>query len=186
MEKLLFLDFDGVVSNLTWLDRHHLWKTFSLDAMHRVKEIIDVTSAKIVLCSVWRHTLLSPWEDATKDFFASGLDFFAITPEFHPFPNPIFLKENGRIASFHIEQNPNYWVSRAQEIQAFIEFYETYKRTKLTAWCVLDDEVEYYMNDWKIDHYFDGHLVLTTETLRVAETHKHAVIKILWIKDDLT
>ena len=48
--KIIFLDIDGVLCTLS---TH--WKTFHPDCVKALKRVLEVTGAKIVLSSAWRH-----------------------------------------------------------------------------------------------------------------------------------
>lgn len=48
--KIIFLDIDGVLTTLSTK-----WQTFHPDCVKALKRVLDVTDAKIVLSSAWRH-----------------------------------------------------------------------------------------------------------------------------------
>jgi hypothetical protein len=49
MNPIIFLDFDGVLTN-----QHTDWKTFDPECVKHLKRIIDETNADIVISSSWR------------------------------------------------------------------------------------------------------------------------------------
>lgn len=59
--KVIFLDFDGVIT--TMKSRWNLCK----EKMELVKEIVDKTGAKIVISSSWRHSTL----ESTLDYITT-------------------------------------------------------------------------------------------------------------------
>lgn len=59
--KVIFLDFDGVIT--TMKSRWNLCK----EKMELVKEIVDKTDAKIVISSSWRHSTL----ESTLDYITT-------------------------------------------------------------------------------------------------------------------
>jgi hypothetical protein len=67
MEKIIFLDFDGVLNSNDWyvrrkdkygmdaVEKQYPFYEFDPDAVNRLNTIITLTGAKVVVSSSWRH-----------------------------------------------------------------------------------------------------------------------------------
>jgi len=68
MDKIIFLDIDGVLNSQQWYkDNHHKYKLtdkqyhFDIEAVKRLNSIITITDAKIVISSTWRRGKSIEW-----------------------------------------------------------------------------------------------------------------------------
>lgn len=136
--KLIFLDFDGVISNEE--------SRYALNGkkMELVKQICDATGAKIVISSSWRfmdveHTLQSIEESGRdNDPFILADYVIDITPRFH-------FKYKDEYVTIH----------RGEEIQHIIYKYRwNYEKLgvdKLTNYLILDDDTDMLL--WQAEHF---------------------------------
>ena len=87
MEKIIFLDVDGVLNSLSFAKRmrdEEGVRVFSEDILDRkclllLKDVVDRTGAKIVVSSAWRRIPLSYGH--LKDWLSEyGMEVFDVTP----------------------------------------------------------------------------------------------------------
>lgn len=120
MNKLLFLDIDGVLNYNGMVSSYGSFplNVFDRKCVDRVKEILEATGAKLVVSSSWRLT-----EDLENIFKQVGLDVdFDVTPTF---------SEPG--------------VTRGDEIAAYILEYKE-RSGCWPRYVILDDENDFYKN----------------------------------------
>lgn len=120
MEKVIFLDIDGVLNTSFTKYRDEILDDFRLDYLAK---IVNKTRAKIVLTSTWRYNI-------RKNFFS-----------FKAYNNSTkklieLLKERGLKISELLPDTPNN--RRAEDILEFI------KKNKVTNFVILDDELFNY------------------------------------------
>lgn len=120
MEKVVFLDIDGVLNTSFTKYRDEILDDFRLDYLAK---IVNKTRAKIVLTSTWRYNI-------RKNFFS-----------FKAYNNSTkklieLLKERGLKISELLPDTPNN--RRAEDILEFI------KKNKVTNFVILDDELFNY------------------------------------------
>lgn len=120
MEKVIFLDIDGVLNTSFTKYRDEILDDFRLDYLAK---IVNKTRAKIVLTSTWRYNI-------SKNFFS-----------FNAYNNSTkklieLLKERGLKISGLLPDTPNN--RRAEDILEFI------KKNKVTNFVILDDELFNY------------------------------------------
>lgn len=121
--KIIFLDFDGVIS--TQRKRYHLDE----EKMLLVKEICDKTGAKIVITSSWRrHTLEDTIKSITLEEEKKG---------FTPFLMPeLVVGITERIFAFSItNREKHYRVPRGLEIYIYLKNNED-----IESYVILDDD----------------------------------------------
>lgn len=136
--KIIFLDFDGVITNLE--SKYCL----NNEKMELVKRICDETNAKIVITSSWRYidvknTLKSIEESGREnDPFILADYVIDITPRFH-------FKYNDEYVNIH----------RGEEIQYIIDKYKyrykKYSIEQITNYVILDDDTDMLL--WHKDHF---------------------------------
>lgn len=139
--KLIFLDFDGVITNLE--SRYCL----NNEKMELVKRICDETGAKIVISSSWRvrdvETTLESISKSSRDNdpFILAEYVIDITPRFH-------FKYGDNYVTIH----------RGEEIQYIIDKYKyrIYKQEstnidRLDNYVILDDDIDMLL--WQADHF---------------------------------
>lgn len=121
--KVIFLDFDGVIS--THKKQYHLDK----EKMLLVKEICDKTGAKIVITSSWRgHTLEDTIKSITLEEEKEG---------FTPFLMPeLVVGITERIFAFSItNREKHYIVPRGLEIDIYLK-----NNKDVESYVILDDD----------------------------------------------
>lgn len=140
--KLIFLDFDGVITNVE--------SKYCLNnkKMELVKRICDETGAKIVISSSWRvkdvETTLKSISESSRgnDPFILAEYVIDITPRFH-------FKYDDKYITIH----------RGEEIQYIIDKYK-YKayrepnldlKDRLDNYVILDDDTDMLL--WQADHF---------------------------------
>lgn len=139
--KIIFLDFDGVITNLE--SRYCL----NNKKMELVKRICDETGAKIVISSSWRvkdvETTLKSISESHRDNdpFILAEYVIDITPRFH------FKYEDNYVT-----------IHRGEEIQYIIDKYKyrIYKQEstnvdRLDNYVILDDDTDMLL--WQADHF---------------------------------
>lgn len=84
--KVIFTDIDGVLNEDTTTTRTRSRMIFiDQDKLLRLKKIVDVTGAKIVLSSTWRYDRNDPkyngdFLELQEAFHNVGLEFYSFTP----------------------------------------------------------------------------------------------------------
>lgn len=123
MSKIVFLDFDGVIT--TQKSNWHL----DIKKMELVSHICDMTSAKIVISSSWRrYTLEQTIELITTEQIESGLPSFL-----HP-ENVIDI--TARMYAFKSgNRESHYRLSRGIEIEQWLSEHQD-----VTNYVILDDD----------------------------------------------
>lgn len=87
MEKLIFLDVDGVLNNRRWADRMLEEEGISVfhedmlepRAIRLLKSIVDETGAKIVVSSAWRK-IPRCYENLLKQLSQYDVEVYDVTP----------------------------------------------------------------------------------------------------------
>lgn len=119
MEKILFLDFDGVIT--TYRSKYNI----DIDKVDYINKIIDATSAKIVVTSSWKHGYQNV--ESFKEFLRQC--------------NSIYISELLRFNDIYISfvdsiiditETCNHY--RGNEIKKYIEDND------ITQYCILDDD----------------------------------------------
>lgn len=171
--KVIFLDFDGVLNNESWMhevftapDRKNLSmfekdvRELSPDFIRRVLRIIDATGAAIVVSSSWRK--LMTLEEIRELFDAAGFSQMGLhiidrTPTDREVQETGLPRETG--------------IMRGHEIQHWIKEFEK-KNGKLTSFVILDDDGD--MLDSQLKNF-----VQTSWQTGIQEEHVSKAIKIL-------
>ena len=125
MKKYLFLDIDGVLNHEEWFEKRvydiknkQRWEQECFDPLcvERVNRILNSTGASLVVSSSWRNN-----PNLKYIFNIVGLPIeFDVTPNF-----------------VNIDDDINYWPSRGQEIDKFIESHEC------DNYVILDDDIDF-------------------------------------------
>ena len=156
--KIIFLDFDGVITNLE--SRYCL----NNEKMELVKYICDETGTKIVISSSWR---VKDVETTLKSISESSRD-----------NDPFILAEYviGITPRFHFKYGDNYiTIHRGEEIQYIIDKYKyrIYKQEltnidRLDNYVILDDDTDMLL--WQADHFIktDPHEGITEDDVKKA------------------
>jgi hypothetical protein len=136
--KVIFLDFDGVITTLksNW--------TIDDKKVELVKEICDITGAKIVISSSWRrYTLEDTIEDITKQETVRG---------HKPFPYPdLIVDVTSRMYGFKYEnKEPCYNVCRGVEIDRWL-----WEHKDVTNYVILDDDSDMLLS--QKEHFIKTH-----------------------------
>lgn len=123
MNKIIFLDFDGVVTTLK--SHWHLDK----EKMEMVKQICDATGAKIVISSSWRrYTLEQTIELITTKQIESGFEPF-LFPE-------LVIDVTARMYAFKSGNRETYYgLYRGVEIEQWLSEHQN-----VTNYVILDDD----------------------------------------------
>lgn len=138
MSKIIFLDFDGVITTLK--SNWHLDK----GKMEQVKQICDATGAKIVISSSWRrYTLEQTIEAITKKEWAYG---------HNPFPYPEYVVDiTPRMYAFkHGNRETHYCICRGIEIEQWLSEHQD-----VTDYVILDDDSDMLLPQKK--HFIKTH-----------------------------
>ena len=143
--KVIFLDFDGVITTLAsgW--------TLCPKKIKLLGEIIEKTDAKIVISSSWRRNTL----DDTIKFISGG----SIHSKDNPFPycdKVVGITDRMYAFSWNDEINektgkrPTYLLPRGVEIQRYLEL-----NRNITQYVILDDATD--MLYWHKDNFVNTH-----------------------------
>ena len=123
MSKIIFLDFDGVITTLK--------SNWAIDdkKVELVKEICDITGAKIVISSSWRrYTLEATIEAITKQETVRGHKAF-------PYPD-LIIDITSRMYGFkHGNRETHYGLCRGVEIKQWLQEHQD-----VTNYVILDDD----------------------------------------------
>lgn len=139
--KVIFLDFDGVITTL-----ESGWKLCP-KKLKLLGEIIEKTDAKIVISSSWRRNTL----DDTLNFISGG----SIHSKDNPFPYcDRVIGVTDRMYAFswndkvneHTGKRPTYLIQRGVEIQRYLELNRNIKQ-----YVILDDATD--MLYWHKDNF---------------------------------
>lgn len=102
--KVLFLDVDGVLNSLSWFAAQPAMSPCQIDpkAVARIKRVLTVTGAVVVLSSSWRHH-----DELVARIEAAGIPVYDRTPEIRNQPRAAEIQEwllthEERIRSFAI------------------------------------------------------------------------------------
>lgn len=123
MNKIVFLDFDGVITTLksNW--------TIDNEKVELVKQICDATGAKIVISSSWRrYTLEQTIEEITNQESVYG---------HNPFPYPEYIIDIiSRMYAFKYgNKETHYGLCRGVEIDRWL-----WEHKDVTNYVILDDD----------------------------------------------
>lgn len=174
MDKILFLDIDGVLNHDTWFNsiayksHEQSWKVsmFDPECVKRVNTILEKTGAKLVISSSWRGM-----EDL-KDIFAG----VGLPTEFDKTPYASIVYN---LDPFDRDNDSPLWW-RGSEIKWYLE--HNYPNAK---YCILDDDVDmldeqlpYFVNTVG-DSIYQAALYKENEGSGLTEKCMNKVIKIL-------
>lgn len=123
MSKIIFLDFDGVITTLksNW--------AIDNEKVELVKQICDATGAKIVISSSWRrYSLEQTIEAITNQESVHG---------HNPFPYPEYIVDiTSRMYAFkHGNRETHYGLCRGVEIAQWLSEHQD-----VTDYVILDDD----------------------------------------------
>lgn len=150
--KILFLDFDGVIT--TQKSKYKL----DLEALCLLGKILDATDAKIVISSSWRrHTLEDTIKDLkdTSDFRMNGIEF--------PFIDRI-IGVTDRIYGFALTNKEKHIsLLRGVEIREWLR-----EHPEVTNYVILDDDSDMLLE--QANHFIktDTYKGLTEENVKQA------------------
>lgn len=138
MNKVIFLDFDGVITTLksNW--------TIDNDKVELVKQICDATGAKIVISSSWRrYTLEQTIEAITNQESLIG---------HNPFPYLEYIVDiTSRMYAFkHGNREEHYGLCRGIEIEQWLSEHED-----VTNYVILDDDSDMLLS--QKEHFIKTH-----------------------------
>lgn len=138
MNKVVFLDFDGVITTLksNW--------TIDNSKVDLVKQICDVTGAKIVISSSWRrYTLEQTIEAITNQESVYG---------HNPFPYPEYIIDiTSRMYGFKYGNEEKYYgLCRGVEIDRWLWEHED-----VANYVILDDDSDMLLSQKK--HFIKTH-----------------------------
>lgn len=138
MNKIIFLDFDGVITTLksNWC--------IDNEKVELVKQICDTTGAKIVISSSWRrYTLEQTIEAITTREAEIG---------HNPFPYPEYIVGiTSRMYGFkYLERDKHYGLCRGVEIDRWL-----WEHQDVTNYVILDDDPDMLLSQKK--HFIKTH-----------------------------
>lgn len=127
VEKVIFLDIDGVLNSDTTIRRTADNYVFvGSRQLKNLKNIINVTGAKVVLSSDWRYDRDNPeynsdYLELKNELMRYGIRFYGFTPELSSAHRGAeidqWLKEHAEVSNFVIlddrtdmEPNKDHWV----------------------------------------------------------------------------
>ena len=138
MSKIIFLDFDGVITTLK--------SNWAIDdkKVELVKEICDITGAKIEISSSWRrYTLEATIEAITKQETVRGHKAF-------PYPD-LIIDITSRMYGFKYgNKEKHYGVCRGVEIDRWL-----WEHQDVTNYVILDDDSDMLLSQKK--HFIKTH-----------------------------
>ncbi|MCS2235553.1 HAD domain-containing protein [Bacteroides thetaiotaomicron] len=138
MSKIIFLDFDGVITTLK-----SKW-TIDNEKVELVKQICDATGAKIVISSSWRrYTLEQTIEAITTRETKIG---------HNPFPYPEYIIDiTSRMYGFKYgNKETHYGLCRGVEIDRWL-----WEHQDVTNYVILDDDPDMLLSQKK--HFIKTH-----------------------------
>lgn len=132
MEKVLFLDIDGVLNSKTWMLEQPRGMDFTRavnpDAVARLTSIVKRTQCKIVVSSTWR--ILFSLADLRKILIAAGF----------PAPCPI------------VDATPHSNRRRGREIQSWLDT----SGKRVETFCIVDDDADVeHLLPWLVQTTWD-------------------------------
>lgn len=153
--KVIFLDFDGVITTLksNW--------TIDDKKVELVKEICDITGAKIVISSSWRrYTLEATIEAITKQETVRG---------HKPFSYPdLIVDVTSRMYGFKYgNKETHYGICRGVEIDRWL-----WEHRDVTNYVILDDDSDMLLSQKK-------HFIKTHALRGISKADVEKAIKIL-------
>jgi len=160
MSKIIFLDFDGVITTLK--SNWHLDK----EKMEMVKQICDATGAKIVISSSWRrYTLEQTIEAITTQETVYG---------HNPFPVPEYIVDiTSRMYAFkHGNKETHYGLCRGVEIEQWLSEHQD-----VTDYVILDDDSDMLLSQ-------KAHFIKTHTFRGISKRDVERAINILLNKKD--
>lgn len=132
--KVIFLDIDGVI---TTPEEPSAWRTPDPRCLPQLFRIVEETGAQIVLSSTWRlhHT--------TREKVESwGIKFIDCTPRCHL-----------------IENDSRQWTTRGQEIQEWMDSWNSFSTEKIESFVILDDDSDMsHLKPFLVQTKWDGGL----------------------------
>ncbi len=112
--KVIFLDCDGCLNTAYSKSKFEGYTGFDDDKLERLKQIVDATSAKIVISSTWRlgynkdgHRLYKFSEYMKNKFTEHGMEIYDVTPD---------NGHNGMFRGTEIKD----WLSKHDDVENFI------------------------------------------------------------------
>lgn len=150
MDKILFLDFDGVIT--TEKSRYHLDK----QCCDRIQKIVDATGCKIVVTSSWRCGSL----EQTMKYFESE---FKLKDGLIPFWPKWFDDIVDVTKRIYTREEKSHHVVRGYEIYRWIHEQDTE-----FIYCILDDDSDMLL--WQKDNFVqtDSYIGLTDKEMSLA------------------
>ena len=163
MEKVIFLDVDGVLNCISSKSNCHGFVGVDKDKVRRLSKIVQETGAYIVLSSDWKYG----WEkDKNK-----------CEPHGKYLNNHLWKKGHVRIKDKTPDSAPcDYYDERGWEIKEWLN-----KHPEVEAWVVLDD-VDFL--DFHKYPEVTNHLVLTDEWEGLTDQDVEKAIEILTVRGD--
>lgn len=171
--KVIFLDFDGVLNNASWMheafakpDRANLSmfqkdvRELSPDMIRRILNVIDTTGAAVVISSSWRKLMTL---DEIRELFREagfpqmGAHIIDRTPTDREVQETGIPRDTG--------------VMRGHEIDHWIKEFEK-KNGRLTSFVIIDDDSD--MLDSQLSNF-----VHTSWESGIQDTHVQEAIRIL-------
>lgn len=128
--KVIFLDIDGVITTPpTW--------TINFDNLQLIKDLVDITNAKIVLSSSWKNSCnndIKLVKEKLKTYLKCFSDNDKLTNLFNWFINNIY------------DITPSNGACRGDEIQKYLDHH-----TNIDNYVIIDDDSD--MNDEHVYHF---------------------------------
>ena len=155
-DKIVFLDFDGVITTV----KSH-WR-FDAEKMALLGEILEATDAKIVITSSWRRYTL---ED-TIDFITKREEERGALP--FAFPDKVIGVTHRMYAFCFPNSDKHYCVVRGEEIRR----WQTENDADECPYVILDDDTDMLL--WQKDHF-----VKTDSEKGLSKANVKKAIKIL-------
>jgi len=177
--KVIFLDIDGVLnSDQDWLASK---KTMTVSdtgymgisnvRLRLLKQIVDITDAKIVLVSSWKRHYIT-YKNQVKDYLEANVDIplshYCERDKFGYYLHKKFHKNGLDV----FDTTLSYEAGSSRRGSGILNYLD--KHQEIDSWVVLDDE-------FFIDYYdtIRQHLVFTDEQFGLTEQDVQAAIKIL-------
>jgi len=114
--KVIALDIDGVLTTLGTK-----WKTFDPDCVKALKRLLDVTGAKIVLSSCWRHGFIDWRKDGGK--IVSQKDAMLVMKELFTecgLPADALIDKTPFCLSEHRGHEITLWLNKHSDVESFV------------------------------------------------------------------
>jgi len=131
MQKILFLDIDGVLNSEASFARRRGHEQLDIELMHLFDEIVERTGCKVVLSSSWRHS-----KTYCEDLESHGLNTNSFVDRTPCMPRPVGTSHE--------------YMERGKEIAAWLEQHPEVER-----YAILDDDSDFlpdqplFKTSWK-------------------------------------